>query len=165
MNLAWSSEALAVLWGAAVLVVAYIFLPSVVSALGLTFCWTRVDDDAAALEPAEDDPEYQELFEQLRRLGFDPVGIRRTIHWFCLHRWRRVFRSRVFAVRAGDCIALAYKLRSWDCWRLGFVTAFSDGGIVETANQMASLRIEERFCSLSSLNASGGARIFERIVA
>src|SRR5205807_5184085 len=68
---------------------------------------------------------------------------RRTTCWFFLPHWYRNFRSRVFAARQGDCIALAYQLRAWDPWRLCFVTAFSDGAIVETANQMESFRIDE----------------------
>ena len=102
-----------------------------------------LDDDAAALEPSGDDAEYEDLFGQLRSLGFEPVGRRSTTCWFFLHHWCRNFQSRIFAARQGDCIALTYKLRPWDPWRLCFVTAFSDGAIVETANQMESLRIDE----------------------
>src|SRR5260370_448446 len=40
-------------------------------------------------------------------------------------------------------VAVTYKLRPWDPWRLCCVTAFSDGALVETANQMENLRIDE----------------------
>ena len=83
------------------------------------------------------------LLFALRRNGFEPVGPRRTTCWFFLHHWYKTFQSRVFAARQGDGIALAYRLRAWDRWRLCFVTAFSDGAIVETANQMESFRIDE----------------------
>jgi hypothetical protein len=119
------------------------FLPAVLNALGLTYRHGHVDDDAAALEPSSDDAEYEALFGQLRRLEFEPVGRRYTTCWFFIHHWYRSFQSRVFAARQGDCIALTYKLRAWDPWRLCFVTAFSDGAILETANQMETFRVEE----------------------
>ena len=110
-----TNEALALLWLGAGAVAVWMLLPAVLDALGLT----------------------------VRRLGFEPVGPRTTRCWFFLHHWYRKFESRVFAARQGDCIALMYKLRTWDPWRLCFVTAFSDGAIVETANQMANFRIDE----------------------
>jgi hypothetical protein len=102
-------------------------LPAVLNALGLTYRQGHVDDQAAALEPSGDDAEYEDLFGQSRRLGFEPVGRRSNSYWFFLHYWYRNFQARVFAVRQGDCIALTYKLRAWDSCRLCLVTAFSDG--------------------------------------
>jgi hypothetical protein len=136
-------ETLAVLWLGAGAVALWVLLPAVLNALGLTFRQSYIGEDRAALEPVGDDAEYEEVFAQLRRLGFEPIGKRTTTCWFFLHHWYRTFRSRVFAARQGDAIALTYKLRAWDQWRLCFVTAFSDGAIVETANQMASFRIDE----------------------
>jgi hypothetical protein len=118
-------------------------LPAVLNALGLTLRRSVIEHDPAAVEPAGDDAAYEDLVGQLRRLGFEPVGRRTTTCWLFLHHWYRKFESRVFAARQGDCIALTYKLRTWDPWRLCFVTAFSDGAIVETANQMARFRIDE----------------------
>jgi hypothetical protein len=137
------NETLAVLWLGAGAVVLWMLLPAVLDALGLTFRQGSIDDDAAALEPTGEDADYEDLFAQLHRLGFEPVGRRSTMCWFFLHHWYRNFQSRVFALPRGDCIALTYKLRAWDPWRLCFVTAFSDGAIVQTANQMERLRIEE----------------------
>jgi hypothetical protein len=138
-----TNETLALLWLGAGAVALWMFLPAVLSALGLTYRQGSIDDEAAALEPSGDDAEYEALFDQLRRLGFEPVGRRSNTCWFFLHHWYRSFHSRVFAVRQGDCIALTYKLRAWDPWRLCFATAFSDGAILQTANQMESFHIEE----------------------
>lgn len=139
----YTNETLMVLWLGAGAVALWMLLPAVLNALGLTVRQSSIEEDPSALEPAGDDAEYEELFAQLRRLGFGPIGKRTTILWFFLHHWHRTFRSRVFAAREGDAIALTYKLRAWDRWRLCFVTAFSDGAIVQTANQMASFRIDE----------------------
>src|SRR4051812_8940016 len=111
-------ETLAVLWLAAGAVALWRLLPAVFNALGLTLRHGSIDGDAAALEPSGDDAEYADLFTQLRLIGFEPVGRRSTRCWFFLHHWCRIFRSRVFAARQGDCIALAYRLRAWDWWRL-----------------------------------------------
>jgi hypothetical protein len=138
-----TNETLALLWLGAGAVAFWMIMPAVLNALGLTYWQGGIDDDAAALEPSGDDAEYQALFDQLRRLGFEPVGRRSNTYWFFLHHWYRNFQSRVFAVPQGDCIALTYKLRAWDPWRLCFVTAFSDGAILQTANQMESFRIDE----------------------
>jgi hypothetical protein len=138
-----NNETLAALWLGAGAVALWRLLPAVLNALGLTLRRGSIDYDAAALEPSGDDAEYEDLFTQLRLIGFEPVGRRSTTCWFFLHHWYRNFQSRVFAARQGDCIALAYRLRAWDPWRLCFVTAFSDGAIVQTANQMESFRIDE----------------------
>jgi hypothetical protein len=143
MSMHVTAETMAVLWLGAWAVVLWMWLPAVLNALGLTLLQVSMDDDAAALEPSGSDAAYEELFAQLRRLGFVPVGRRSKTCWFFLHHWYRNFQARIFAVPRGDCIAVTYKLWPWDPWRLCFLTAFSDGAIVETANQMESLRIDE----------------------
>jgi hypothetical protein len=138
-----TNETVEVLWLGAGAVALWMLLPAVLSALGLTLHRSFIDEDAGALEPTGNDAEYEDLFTQLRGLGFEPVGRRSTTCWFFLIHWYRKFQSRVFTARKGDAIALAYKLRAWDRWRLCFVTAFSDEAIVETANQMEDLKINE----------------------
>jgi hypothetical protein len=136
-------ETLAVLWLGAGAVALWRWLPAVLNALGLTLWRVSMDDNAAALQPSGSDAAYEELFAQLRGLGFVPVGRRSKTGWFFLHHWYRNFQARLFAGPQGDCIAVTYQLRSWDPWRLCFMTAFSDGAIVQTANQMERLRIDE----------------------
>jgi hypothetical protein len=138
-----TDETLTILWLAAGAVALWMLLPAVLNALGLTLRRSVIEDNPSAIEPSGDDAEYADLVGQLRRLGFEAVGPRTTTCWLFFHHWYKKFESCVFAAREGDCIALTYKLRSWDPWRLCFVTAFSDGAIVETANQMASFRIDE----------------------
>jgi hypothetical protein len=143
MSMDITTETMALLWLGAGAVVLWTWLPAVLNALGLTLWQVSMDDDVVALEPSGSDAVYEELFAQLHRLGFVPVGRRSETCWFFCHHWHRNFQARIFAVPQGDCIAVTYKLRPWDQWRLCFVTAFSDGAIVETANQMESLRIDE----------------------
>jgi hypothetical protein len=138
-----TDDILTLLWLGAGLVASWMLLPAILNALGLTYRQGSIDYDSMALEPSGDDAEYGAVFDQLRRLGFEPVGKRNQTIWFFLHHWRKTFQSRVFALRRGHCIALIYKLRIWDDWRLCFVTAFTDGAVLETANQMENFRIEE----------------------
>jgi hypothetical protein len=147
-----SDEILTVLWLGAGAVALWMFLPAVLDALGLTYRYGHVENDAAAIEPSGDDDEYEALFGELRGLGFEPVGRRSNTCWFFLHHWYRNFQARIFvehvrtpsgALRQGESMATTYKLRAWDPWRLCFVTAFSDGAILITANQMERLRIDE----------------------
>jgi hypothetical protein len=138
-----TSETMVVLWLGAGAVALWRLLPAVLNALGLTLWRVSTDDDAAALEPSGNDPGYDELFTQLRGLGFVPVGTRSKTGWFFLHHWYRNFQARIFALPQGDCIAVMFKLRSWDPWRLYFESAFSDGAIVVTANQLESHRTDE----------------------
>ncbi|HEV3338886.1 MAG TPA: hypothetical protein VG125_00970, partial [Pirellulales bacterium] len=137
-----TNQTLTVLWLGAGAVALWMLLPAVLNALGLTLRRSVIEDNPSAVEPTGDDAEYEDLVGQLRRLGFEPVGRRTTTCWLFLHHWYRRFEARVFAAREGDCIAKLYKLRTWDPWRLCFATAFSDGAIVETANQMASFKID-----------------------
>jgi hypothetical protein len=143
MSMHITTETMAVLWLGAGAVALWMLLPAVLNALGLTLWQVSMEYDAAALEPSGSDAAYEELFAQLRGLGFMPVGRRSKTCWFFLHHWHHQFQARIFAVPQRDCIAVTYKLRPWDPWRLCFVTAFSDGALVETANQMESLRIDE----------------------
>jgi hypothetical protein len=143
MSMDITPETMALLWLGAGAVALWRWLPAVLNALGLTMWQVTMDDDAASLEPCGSDAAYEELFGQLRCLGFVPVGTRSKTCWFFLHHWYRNFQARIFAMPEGDCLAVTYKLRPWDPWRLCFMTAFSDGAIVQTANQMESLRIDE----------------------
>jgi hypothetical protein len=143
MSMHITAETMAVLWLGAGGVALWMLLPAVLNALGLTIWQVSMDYDSTALEPSGSDAAYEELFAQLRGLGFLPVGKRSKTCWFFLHHWHHQFQARLFAGPQRDCIAVTYKLRPWDPWRLCFVTAFSDGALVETANQMESLRIDE----------------------
>jgi len=143
MSMHITTETQAVLWLGAGAVALWTWLPAVLNALGLTLLQVCMDDDAAALEPSGSDAAYADLFAQLHGLGFVPVGRRSKTCWFFCHHWYRNFQGRIFTVPQGSCIAVTYKLWPGDTWRLSFLTAFSDGAIVETANQMESFRIDE----------------------
>jgi hypothetical protein len=132
-----------VLWGLAATAVAWVCLPNVMQLLGQTRFESETDEDAAAIEPTGDDPEYAALVADLRRLGFEPLGIRWTTGRFYCGHWVKTFRSPTFATPRRDCFASVWRFFPNDPWRLGFLTAFTDGGLVESANQMESFKIQE----------------------
>ena len=65
-----TDETVALLWLGAGAVALWMVLPALVSTLGVTFRQSVINDDDAALEPSGNDAEYEDLFNQLRRLGF-----------------------------------------------------------------------------------------------
>jgi len=79
-----TNETVALLWLGAAAVALWMLLPAVLTALGLTFRQSVIDYEALALEPSGNDAEYENLYNQLRRLKFEPVGRRSTIHWLLL---------------------------------------------------------------------------------
>src|SRR5580704_5393923 len=97
-----TSETLEILWLGAGAVALWMLLPAVLSALGLTFSHWFIDYDPGALVPSDNDSEYEDLFAQLRRLGFEPVGRRSTTHWIHLIHWYRKYQAWLFASRQGD---------------------------------------------------------------
>jgi len=111
--------------------------------LGQTWFEKKTEEDAAALEPTGDDPAYAVLYDELRRLGFLPIGLRWTSGHFYEGHWAKTFRSLTYATPLCDCFAAVYRLFEGEEWRLCFLTVFTNGGLVESANQMECLKIQE----------------------
>jgi hypothetical protein len=130
-------------WGVAATAVAWVCLPNLMQLLGQTQIESGSDEDAAALEPPGDDPEYAALFADLQRLGFVPLGVRRTTcRFFCGH-WVKTFHVLTFATPQRDCFATVFRFFKGDPWRLCYLTALTDGGLVESANQMEGFKVQE----------------------
>lgn len=132
-----------VLWGFAATAVAWVCLPHVLQMLGQTQLESQTDEDPAAAERTDGDQGYAVLLADLRRLGFEPLGIRWTTGRFYCGHWVKTFRSPTFATPRRDCFATVWRFFPDDPWRLGFLTAFTDGGVVESANQMEGFKIQE----------------------
>ena len=132
------------LWCAAGLMLAYLFLPMFFMMLGQTRVTFAVLGGPEAAQPTDNDPQYADLYERLRNLGFEPLGSRREIGWFANGHWyKRSLPGRIWATPGRDCFVSLYRLFPDEPWRLAFSTIFTDGSAVQTANQMTRLRIEE----------------------
>jgi hypothetical protein len=130
-------------WGVAATAVAWVCLPHLMQLLGQTQFESVTYEDPAALEPTEDDPEYAKLYADLQQLGFVPLGIHRTICRYYAGHWIKTFRILTFATPQRDCFASVFRFFNGDPWRLGFLTALTDGGLVESANQLECIKVQE----------------------
>ena len=132
------------LWGAAALGVAWVYLPKLLAMLGQTRCTIVIVGGPETLTPTDDDPDYADLFAWLHDLGFEPLGSKVEIAWFLPHHWyRRGLPGRIFATASRDCFASLYRLYRGDPWRVTFGTVFTDDSLITTADKMVNLRIEQ----------------------
>jgi hypothetical protein len=131
------------LWGLGAAVAAWVCLPPLLGALGLTRFTVVSFEDSTPLEPRADDPHYEWVFQQLASVGFAPVGWRETRAWFFSGHWVKRFRARFFAPPGRDSYAVVYRLFPTDPWRVAYSSVLADGSLVQTANQMTSLVIAE----------------------
>ncbi len=131
------------LWCMAGLMLAYIFLPFLFMMLGQSRVTFVILGGPESAQPDDDEPRSAELYEWLRDLGFEPLGSRREIGWFAGHWYKRHLPGRIWATPGRDCFVSLYRLFPEERWRLAFSTVFDDGSVVQTANQMTQLRIEE----------------------
>jgi hypothetical protein len=132
------------LWCAAGLMLAYVFLPMLFMVLGQTRVTFAILGGPESAQPDDDDPKCAELYERLRQLGFEPLGSRREIGWFANGHWYKEYLPGcIWATRGRDCFVSLYRLFPDEPWRLAFSTAFADDSVVQTANQMTQLRINE----------------------
>jgi hypothetical protein len=131
------------LWGVALAAAFFVCMPMVLGLLGLTRVGKTFADGAEYPIPPEGEAEYGMLVGQLRALGFEPLGVKRTVvHFFC-HHWAKHFTTHVFGSRRQRCFAAVYQLAPGDPMRISLVTVFADGSMVTTGNSLKSLRIEE----------------------
>jgi hypothetical protein len=125
-----------VLWGAAVLILGWTWVPALVSGLGGTKYANGGTDDPTALEPAAREHDYAYWHRQILALGYEPLGpawMRITFHG---PQWRYDTQVRVFYSRSKRVFAFVQKQpRPMDVWWLTmFATCWQDGGILLTNN-------------------------------
>ena len=125
-----------VLWGVAILLLGWTWLPALISALGGGRYANAGTDDPAALDPTPAEPDYAFWARQLLALGYEPLGpawMRLTFHG---PLWRYETRVRAFYAKAKQTYAFVQKLpRPLDVWWLTmFATSWQDGGLLVTSN-------------------------------
>jgi hypothetical protein len=131
------------LWGVALAAAFFVCTPMLLGLLGLTRVGKTFEDSAEYPVPPEGEAEYGVLVGQLRALGFEPVGVKRTaVHFYC-HHWTKYFTTHVFASRRQRCFAALYQLAPGDPMRVSLVTVFADGSMVTTGNSLKGLRIDK----------------------
>ena len=133
------------LWSAAGLVAAWVFLPPLFTMLGQTRVTLTVVGGPESVEPTDDDPQYGDLFGRLSALGFEPLGSRVETGWFFNQHWVKSFPvGRILATPERDCFVSLFRLFHGDPWRVAFSTLLNDGSLVQTANQMVKVVIDHQ---------------------
>ena len=121
-----------VLWGAAVLILGWTWVPALVSGLGGTRYANGGTDDPTALEPAAREPDYA-LLAPADRWPSDTNRSARRGCGITFHgpHWRYDTQVRVFYSRTKRVFAFVQKQpRPMDVWWLTmFATCWQDGGI------------------------------------
>jgi hypothetical protein len=131
------------LWAVACAGVFIVCLPMLLGLIGMTRVHKRLEDGAEYPVPPEGEAEYAVLVSQLRALGFEPLGVKRTVVWFFCHHWAKPFTTHVFGSRRHKCFAAVYQLAAGDPMRVSLVTVFADGSMLTTGNSLKSLVIDE----------------------
>ena len=131
------------LWCVAGVVMVWVCMPMLLMMLRQTQVTFAVLGGPESARPTGDDAQYADLFERLSDLGFEPLGSRSEIGWFCNGHWYKKFPpGRIFATPERDVFVSLFRIFPGHPWRLAFSTVFTDGALVMTANQMPNFRID-----------------------
>jgi hypothetical protein len=96
------------------------------------------DEDPRLLDPDGTDPDYADLFDRLRGLGYEPLGLGFMRLTYAGVRWTVRAEVRAFRSRARGRFAFLQRLAPPnDDWSAAFATAWDDGGLLLTTNQTA----------------------------
>jgi hypothetical protein len=121
---------------------AWVCLPMVLGLLGLSRVRVVGEQGPSLAEPGDDDPAYAALAAELTALGFRPRGLKTETAWCVGPSLKKSWVSRVFATPQDDCFATVFRLVPDEPYRLCFSTVFTDGALVQSANQLGVLKIE-----------------------
>jgi hypothetical protein len=125
---------LAVLWAVAGLLIVSVILPPLLHLAGLTRYRIEIEDRPVDLEPAGDDPFYDDLVRQLAELGFRPLGaFEERVNFFALH-YLWVCRQRVFASKEHQAFAVLYRFIAGEPIRMAYASCFADEALLWTGN-------------------------------
>src|SRR5262249_52500462 len=131
------------LWGLAGVVALVVCLPMLLGILGLTRVRNRVDMGGIFELHGGDENDYASFVDQLRALGFRPLGVKHQTARFLGHHWSKSFHTHVFGLSESNCYASVYELMPGDGFRVCLSTIFTDGGMVQTGSTMQSMTIQE----------------------
>lgn len=125
-----------VLWGATALLLGWTWIPALIAGLGGSRFQLTGSEDPTALQLTNAAPDYAIRYEQLTKLGYEPVGSATMRMNFHGSDWRHDFQFRVFWSRAKQTFAFLQKQpRPLDVWWLvSFATCWTDGGLLLTNN-------------------------------
>ena len=124
------------LWGLTAVLMAWTWVPALLSALGGTRYQNGGEEDPGPLAPSAAEPDYAFWHDQFRALGYEPMGhgFMRLVH--AADRWVEFHRVRVFHSRQKRRYGFVQKGHPpFDVWLIAsFATCLNDGGLAVTSN-------------------------------
>ncbi len=127
-------------WTLAALLIAWTWVPALISALGGTKYSCGGTNDINNMEPSAAQPDYSFWAEQLLSLGYEPLGSGWMRINFAGPEWSQQSVLRVFVNASKNCYAFMQKAPTpFNFWPGAiFATCLVDGGILLTDNNVAA---------------------------
>lgn len=132
--------AIIILWIVAALVLAWTWIPALISALGGTRYLTGLAPDQEAADRAKREPDYEFWAGQIQALGYEPIGSAWTRVNFAGPEWALFTPLRIFVNRQKQCYAVMQKAPApfWFWPGAIFVTIWADGTMLISDNNVAA---------------------------
>jgi len=127
-------------WTLAGLLIAWTWVPALISALGGTRYSCGGSSDTTGMDPSAAQPDYLFWAEQLLNLGYEPLGSGWMRINFAGSEWSQQSVVRVFANASKNSFAYMQKAPApFNFWPGAiFATCLLDGGILVTDNNVAA---------------------------
>jgi hypothetical protein len=134
------NAAIFVLWGVAALVLAWTWIPALISALGGTRFLTGLAPDLEGADRAKREPDYEFWSSQILALGYEPLGFAWTRINFAGPEWVLFSPLRIFVHPQKQCFAIMQKAPApfWFWPGSLFATVWSDGTMLISDNNLAA---------------------------
>ena len=129
-----------VIWGVAILVLAWTWVPALIASLGGTRYLTGGSNDVSRLDLARNGPDFAFWAKQIAELGYDPLGSGWLRVNFAGPSWALVSAVAIFRNQAKNTYAYMERAPApYSFWPGAvFATMFSDGSALFTDNNRAA---------------------------
>lgn len=134
------NSAIFVLWGVTALVLAWTWIPALISSIGGTRYLSGLAPDLEASDRARREPDYEFWANQLLALGYEPIGSAWVRINFAGPEWIIFTPLRVFVHPQKQCYAYMQKAPApfWFWPGAVFATVWSDGTLLVSDNNVAA---------------------------
>lgn len=129
-----------VLWGLAAVILAWTWMPALISSLGGTRYLVGLGADLEGADRARREPDYEFWARQLVALGYEPLGYAWSRVNFAGPEWALFTPLRVFVHPQKQCFAYMQKAPApfWFWPGAIFATVWSDGSMLISDNNIAA---------------------------
>lgn len=128
------------LWAVAALVLAWTWIPALISAIGGTRYLTGLAPDLEGADKIKPEPDYEFWARQIVALGYEPIGHAWTRINFAGAEWAVFTPLRIFVHPQKQCFAFMQKAPApfWFWPGAIFATLWSDGTMLISDNNIAA---------------------------